>query len=257
MASIEIVSTQPTPNPVEFKMDWTAYSRVLLTGPLGLKVPEDAPVWHSNVIHDLCVSMFVDQPCLTLQETPPLGPEFRFRWFDTCLLQVCTRVHPIFWAWTSDESAPVRIDQVHAFESVGLQLQLHQTLLLELEHVLAQDWFQWCLHQGLTDGPYERRESIFCRPDGCVFLALQTTETQRGGTLIKSSTLPPRAQETLALIGFGLGRRFVSPDYACQIDSIAGGSIEQIEFGSNIPSLHSGWQEFEPSANVAVVEDMA
>ena len=81
-------------------------------------------------------------------------------------MHVCTRVHPIFWAWTSAESPPVLIDRVHVFESLELQFQLFQTCLFELEHVLAQDWFQWCLRQGLTDGPYERRGSIFSRSDG-------------------------------------------------------------------------------------------
>ena len=279
MASVETLSTQFTPNHAESKLDRAASPSVLLYGRLGLKVPEDAPVWHSNITHDLCVSMFADPPSLTLQETPRFGPEIRLRWFATFtpwltslhtlpqvqiefapplrLLHVCTRVHPIFWAWTSVELAPVRIDRVHLNESVGLQVQLLQTYLFELEHVLAQDWFQWYLYQDLIDGPYERRGSIISRPDGCGFLALQMSAPQRGGNLIRSSTLLPRAEEALALIGFGLGRRCVSPDYACQIDFTAGGSIEPIALGPHIPALHPAWQEFDLSAIVAVVEDMA
>ena len=156
-----------------------------------------------------------------------------------------------FWTWTSAEPAPIQIDQMQVLESLGLQLQLFQNCLFELKHVLAQDWFQWYLHQGLTDRPYERRGSIFCRPDGSVFLALQTTTAKRGGILIRSSTLPPRAEEALALIGFGLGRRFVSPNYVSQTNFKAGGSIEPIECGSNLPSIYPDWQEFDPSATAA------
>ena len=66
------------------------------------------------------------------------GPEHRMSWFvhfnpwlaHFCtlpqvqieyalplrLLHVCTRVRPIFWAWTSAEPAPFQIDRVQVFD---------------------------------------------------------------------------------------------------------------------------------------------
>ena len=80
---------------------------------------------------------------------------------------------------------------------------------------------------------------------------------KRGGTLIRSATLPTRTEEVLALIGFGLGRRLDSPDYAGQTDFAAGGPTEPIESRSNFPVVHSGRQEFDPSAVASDLEDLA
>ena len=240
----------------------------------GLQIPEDAPAWHSSLTHDLCVCSTDDQSCLQLPVTLTIGPEHHLRWFvqftpwlaHFCtfpqaqiehalplrLLHVCTRVHPIFWAWTSN---------LHLFRSiVSKYLILWGVNFNCFRHVSlnsSTSLFQWCLHQGLTDGSYERRGSTFCRSDGNVFHSLQMTTAQRGGTLIRTMTLPPRAEEVIALIGFGLGRRLVSPDYVSKTDFETGGSVESIEFGSHLPSIHPGWQEFDPPATATAFEDMA
>ena len=249
------------------------------SSPCGLQLPHDTPVWHSTLTHDFCAPPMNCQPSVVVPTPLQFGPEHRLSWYvhvtpwlahftalpqiqienavPLNLLHVCTRIHPIFWAWTSDELEPFHPDRVHVHDGLDLQHLLFQTCLFELEHVLAQDWYHWCLHQGLQDGPYERRRSIFFRPDGGVFRSLQTATTQRGGTLIRSATLPIRTEEVIALIGFGLGRRFHSIGYVGQTDFEARRSTEPIEPRSYFPFVHPGRQEFDPPADSSDLEDLA
>ena len=244
----------------------------------GLHLPLDTPAWHPTLTHDLCAHPMSSSYSVVVH-TPIFGPEHRLSWYvhvtpwlahftahpqvqiehavPLNLVHVCTRVHPIFWAWNSDDLAPFHPDRVQVHDNLFLQHQLFQTCLFELEHVLAQDWYHWCLHQGLRDGSFERRGSIFFRPDGGVFQSLQTATTQRGGTLIRSAAFPIRTAEVIALIGFGLGRRFHSAGYAGQTDLEARGPTEPIEPRSYFPFVHPGRQEFDPSADASDLEDMA
>ena len=64
----------------------------------------------------------------------------------------------------------------------------------------------------------KEEDQSFFRPDGGVFQSLQTATTQRGGTLIRSTAFPIRTEEVIALIGFGLGRRFHSAGYVGQTE---------------------------------------
>ena len=59
-----------------------------------------------------------------------------------------------------------------------------------------------------------------------MFQSFQTATTQRGGTLLRSATLLIRTEEVIALIGFGLGRRFHSTGYVGQTDLEARRSTE-------------------------------
>ena len=52
-----------------------------LTGSFGLHIPADAPVWHSSLTHDLCVSSIPDQSSLPLTMSLTFGPEHRMSWF--------------------------------------------------------------------------------------------------------------------------------------------------------------------------------
>ena len=92
----------------------------------------------------------------------------------------------------------------------------------------------------------KEEDQSFFRPDGSVCRSLQTTTTQRGGTLIRSATLPIRTEEVIALIGFELGRRFHSTGYVGQTDFEARRSTEPVEPRSYFPFVHPSWQEFDP-----------
>lgn len=142
---------------------WEEYQPGKSFDRLGIKVPCDAPTWHSIVTYDMCVPLIdpLIDPLLT--ETPPFWPEIRLRWFaeffpwmanlhaipyiqienapQLRLLHACTRVQPIFWAWTSTDQGLIQIGQLNLYESLWVQLQLFQTLFLEFKHILAQDWF--------------------------------------------------------------------------------------------------------------------
>lgn len=93
------------------------------------------------------------------------------------LLKACIAVCPSYWAWTLDDIALIRLEQLQFHETPTLQIQSFEMLLFELEHALAQDWFHLCITRGLKDGQYERIRSIFCRPHG----NLQEITDRRGG----------------------------------------------------------------------------
>ena len=153
-----------------------------------LRMPVNVPSWHPELTTDM---LFLPRGLLegsALQNIPPFWPEFRLRWFDTFapwmayilefpqvmledapqfqLLHLCTRVHPIFWAWTSDECSLIQIDQLIFHDTLWQQFHQLQALLIELEHVLAQDWFHCWISFGLMDGFYASRRSIICRYHG-------------------------------------------------------------------------------------------
>ena len=151
----------------------------------------------------------------------------------------------------------IQHDRVPVHDNLNLQHHLFQTCLFELEHVLAQDWYHWCLYQGLQDGPFERRGSIFLRSDGGMFRSLQKAATQRGGTLIRTDTLPLRTEEILALIGFGLGRRIDTPGYVGQIDLAARGPTQPIEPRPHVLAVHPSRQELDPPAVATDFQDLA
>ena len=102
-----------------------------------------------------------------------------------------------------------------------------RSLLNELEHVLAQDWFHRCLTLDLHDGTYERRRSIFCRADGCLWQSLcKTSQNGGGGQVIRPPTCTQGTEEAFALIGFGLGRRWQLDLHASKVDTPLGGPTE-------------------------------
>ena len=207
--------------------------------------------------------------------TLPFGPEQKLSWYahfapwlahftalpqvqiadalSFRLLHACAQLHPIYWAWSSDELVTVQHDRVPVHDDPPSA----PTCLFELENVLAQDWYHWCLHQGLQDGPYERRGSIFLRSDGGMFRSLQKAATKRGGTLIRTDTLPIRTKEILALIGFGLGRRIDTPGYVVQIDLAARGPTQPIEPRPHVLVVHPSRQEFDPPAVAPDLQDLA
>ena len=251
---------QPKPFIVEPALVMNTVLQDTRFGLCGLQMPFDTPDWHSTLTHDLCARLVDGQSCVDVPMTLSFGPEYRLSWYGSLHSSVqvqiedaippassmYTHAQPIYWAWTSDELVTIQPDRVPVHDTLDLQHHLFQTCLFELEHVLAQDWYHWCLHQGLQDGPYERRGSIFLRSDGGVFRTLQTAATQRGGTIIRSDALPIRTEEILALIGFGIGRRIDTPGYAGH-DLEARGPIEPIEPRPHVPFVYSGRQELQTS----------
>ena len=156
-------------------------------------------------------------------------PELRLRWFHTFvhwmahlsdlphldlevslhhkLLDLCTLVVPCHWAWDSAEQTLLQYADIAFHSTAWIQRSLFHSLLYELEHVLAQDWFHRCLAFNLRDGTYERRRSVFCRADGRLWQSLcQASKNGGGGQIIRSPHYPKGTEEAFALIGFGLGK---------------------------------------------------
>ena len=270
---------QLAPPFADLVMGLTAAKPATRFGHCGLQMPLDTPDWHSTLIFDMCARPIDGQSSVVVPITLPFGPEQKLSWYDHfapwlahftalpqvqiadavtfCLLHACAQLRPFYWAWNSDELVTIQYDRVPVHDNLNLQHHLFQTCLFELEHVLAQDWYHRCLYQGLQDGPFERRGSIFLRSDGGMFRSLQKAATQRGGTLIRTDTLPLRTEEILALIGFGLGRRIDTPGYVGQIDLAARGPTHSIEPRPHVLAVHPSRQELDPPAVATDFQDLA
>ena len=210
--------------------------------------PMDTPVYTSDLSRPLLTTASMTTVHKFFSQVS-FWPELRLRWFHTFvhwmahlsdlphldlevtlhhkLLDLCTLVVPCHWAWDSAEQTLLRYDDIAFHSSAWIQHFLFHSLLYELEHVLAQDWFHRCLAFNLRDGTYERRRSVFCRADGRLWQSLcQASKNRGGGQIIRSPHYPQGTEEAFALIGFGLGRRWQFDHHACEADASTRGPIE-------------------------------
>ena len=115
-------------------------------GHCGLQMPLDTPAWHSMLTHVMCARSVDGQSSVDVPMTLPFGPEQKLSWYDhfapwlahfTALPQVqiadalsfrllhaCAQLHPIFWAWSSDELVTVQHDRVPVHDDLHLQHHL-------------------------------------------------------------------------------------------------------------------------------------
>ena len=110
----------------------------------------------------------------------------------------------------------------------------------------------------LIDGTYERRRSIFCRADGSLWQSFcKEAQNRGGGKAIRPATYSQGAAEALALIGFGLGRRWKFDFNACQVDPSTGGPIEPDSPRQELHLLRSGRKRQHPAADAEAVQGLA
>ena len=213
-----------------------------------LYIPIDTPVYTSDLSWPLLTTASMSTVHELFSQVS-FWPELRLRWLLTFvhwmahlsdlphldlevtlhhkLLDLCTLVVPCHWAWDSAEQTLLQYDDIAFHSSAWIQHFLFHSLLYELEHVLAQDWFHRCLAFNLRDGTNERRRSVFCRADGRLWQSLcQASKNGGGGQIIRSPHYPKGTEEAFALIGFGLGRRWQLDLHACEVDASTRGSIE-------------------------------
>ena len=242
-----------------------------------LCMPADTPEYTIEMIRPLLTPSFMHADAALLRPVP-FWPELRLNWYQVFatwmanlsalphevtlhlrLLDFCQQVFPCHWAWDSVEQALLQYTAIDFHSTAWIQHFHFQQLLFELEHVLAQDWFLRCLALDLTDGTYERRRSIFCRTDGSLWQSLCKEAQNRGGggTAIRPTACTQGAAEALALIGFGLGRRWKLDLHASQTDPTTGGSTQPASPRQELHLLRAGRKKQYSAADVEAVEGLA
>ena len=217
-----------------------------------LRMPADTPAYTSDLTWPLLTTATMSFATASYWHVP-FWPELRLRWFHAFanwmahlhelpqldlevslhhrLLDFCTLVIPCHWARDSEEQELLQYDDIIFHSTAWIQHFHFQSLLYELEHVLAH----------LTDGTYERRRSVFCRADGSLWKSLcKTSQNGGGGQAIRPPTCTQGTEEALALIGFGLGRRWKLDIHASQVDSSPGGPAESASPRQELHLLCSG-----------------
>ena len=242
-------------------------------------MPADTPEYTIDMTRPLLTPSFM-QADTALPRHVPFWPEHRLSWYQAFatwmanlyalphidleitlhfrLLDYCQQVFPCHWACDSAEQDLLQYPAIDFHSTAWIQYFQFQQLLYELEHVLAQDWLLRCLALDLIDGTYERRRSIFCRIDGSLWQSLcKEAQNRGGGTAIRPTAYTQGAAEALALIGFGLGRRWKLDFHDRQIDPSTGGSIQPASPRQELHLLRTGRKRQYSAVDAEVVQGLA
>ena len=194
--------------------------QVRLPWHLGLQRPEELHTWTPDMACSLVcqpldpfnrVSHHFDVPHSSL----PQDPFFHFMAF-------LHELHPLTWAWHSNDCTPVTVPPTTLSEKLQDQLtDLNQALHL-IEHTLAQDWQLWgaltrydgrrdvCRRSELYGSPRCMRIERWQKTTGCYGW---NTETWQGS-----------CSQILSILGLHIEWRQRRPSsYACPPDTEAGG----------------------------------